>query len=183
MPATMTAAVVAAPDDERGTVVLLHPTSPPGAEQVALGRPRPMLEFIFDSARAVSELIFTGTLTRYPDIAWVFTHGGGALPLVAERMEHFRTLLFGEDPSAPSVQQQVSRLWFDIAGTPFPRQVPVLIDAFGPDRLLYGSDYCWTPQAGVGYQIASVAAARLAGIDDVRALTTRNARRLLKEGS
>ncbi len=69
--------------NRRRATVFVHPTSPPCAEATALGRPRPMLEFIFDTTRAVSALVFTGTLVRYPDIEWVFTHGGGALPLLA----------------------------------------------------------------------------------------------------
>ena len=70
--------------NRRRAVVFVHPTSPPCAETTALGRPRPMLEFIFDTTRAVSHLVFTGMLLRYPDIEWVFTHGGGALPLLAD---------------------------------------------------------------------------------------------------
>jgi hypothetical protein len=76
--------------DRRGTVVFVHPTSPPHADTLALGRPRPMLEFIFDSTRSASDLIFTGMLLRHPNIAWLFTHCGGALPLVTGRMELFR---------------------------------------------------------------------------------------------
>ena len=165
--------------NRRRAVVFVHPTSPLCAAQISLGRPRPMLEFRFESTRAVSDLIFTGTLARYPDISWVFTHGGGALPLLAERMELFRTMLFGGNYDEPSVQQQVARLWFDMAGTPFPRQVPALIDAFGADRLLYGSDYCWTPAAGVSQQIATIDTAVQPDIDTWRALTARNAARLL----
>jgi predicted TIM-barrel fold metal-dependent hydrolase len=52
--------------NRRRAVVFVHPTSPPCAETTALGRPRPMLEFIFDTTRAVSDLVFTGTLVRYP---------------------------------------------------------------------------------------------------------------------
>ena len=48
----------------RRATVLVHPTSPPCWQQTALGRPRPMIEFIFDTARAVTDLILTGTLTR-----------------------------------------------------------------------------------------------------------------------
>lgn len=169
--------------NRRHAVVFVHPTSPQCAEQVSLGRPRPMLEFIFDSTRTVSDLVFTGTLTRYPDIEWVLTHGGGTLPLLAERMEMFRAVLFGGDQDAPSVQQQVARLWFDIAGTPFPRQVPALVDAFGADRLLYGSDYCWTPAAGVSQQISSIENAAPPDGDTWRALTTRNAARILRRGT
>ena len=164
--------------NRRRAVVFVHPTSPPGAQHVSLGRPRPMLEFIFDSTRTASDLVFTGTLDRYPDIEWVFTHSAGALPLLIDRMEMFQTGPFGVTEEQPGVQQQVTRLWFDLAGTPFPRQVPALVDAFGSDRLLYGSDYCWTPASGAGQQIAFLDNAPQPNGDTWRALTTRNAERL-----
>ena len=63
--------------DRRHAVVFVHPTSPPGYAAVSLRRPRPMLEFIFDSTRTISDLVFTGLLGRYPNIQWIFTHGAG----------------------------------------------------------------------------------------------------------
>lgn len=162
--------------DRRGAVVFVHPTSPPCFEAVSMGRPRPMLEFIFDTTRAVSDLVFTGVLTRYPGINWIFTHGGGALPLLADRMEMFRAVM---RPGGATTQEQVAGLWFDMAGTPFPNQIPALVRAFGSERLLYGSDYCWTPAAVTTAQLASVEAADQPAGDTWRALTTRNALRLL----
>ena len=44
----------------RRATVLVHPTSPLCWQQTALGRPRPMIEFIFDTARAVTDLISPG---------------------------------------------------------------------------------------------------------------------------
>lgn len=85
-------------------MVFVHPTSPPSAAQVSLGRPRPMLEFIFDSTGTVSDLVFTGVLTRYPHVSWVFTHGGGTLPLLADRRELFRSALLGHAEDGPTVQ-------------------------------------------------------------------------------
>ena len=164
--------------ERRSAVVFVHPTSPPSYEAVALNRPRPMLEFIFDSTRTVSDLVFAGVLTRYPRIQWIFTHGGGTLPLLADRMELFRTLFQGGDSDDPTVQDQVSSLWFDMAGTPFPNQVPALVKAFGSERLLYGSDYCWTPAGGTAAQVASLDSADQPGDDTWRALTSRNAARL-----
>ncbi len=123
-----------------------------------------MLEFIFDTTRAVSDLVFTGRLQRYPDIPWIFTHGGGALPLLAQRMELFRSVVAADgtagatDPVLP-VPDQVGRLWSDMAGTPFPCQIPALTAAFGSERLLYGSDYCLTPAAGTTAQFDAVDAA------------------------
>ncbi|WP_353947315.1 amidohydrolase family protein [Streptomyces sp. HUAS MG91] len=165
--------------NRRGVLVFVHPTSPRHADELALGRPRPMLEFLFDTARAAGDLLFNGVLARTPDIRWILTHGGGALPLLADRMELFRTHFGGGPADGPTAREQLGALWYDMAGTPFPRQIPALDAAFGTDRLLYGSDYCWTPSSAALEQVASVdAAAQPSGTDTWRDLTTRNARRL-----
>ncbi|WP_405945111.1 amidohydrolase family protein [Streptomyces sp. NBC_00932] len=165
--------------DRRGALVFVHPTSPPHAEELSLGRPRPMLEFLFDTARTASDLLLRGVLTRYPRIRWVLTHGGGALPLLADRMDMFSAVVGGGPKDAPSALEQFGRLWYDMAGTPFPRQIPALEAAFGTEQLLYGSDYCWTPVGGALAQVASVdAAAQPSDTDTWRDLTTRNAHRL-----
>jgi predicted TIM-barrel fold metal-dependent hydrolase len=164
--------------DERRAVVFVHPTSPPHPEAVGLGRPLGMIEYIFDSARTVSDLVFSGTLSRYPDIRWIFTHGGGALPLLADRMYLSRPL-FQSDVSGPRVQDHIRRLWFDLAGSPFPNQVPALVKAFGDEQLLFGSDHCWAPADFVVRHVASMDGAEQPEGETWRTLTTRNAARLL----
>ncbi|MEU4193195.1 amidohydrolase family protein [Kribbella sp. NPDC026611] len=72
----------------RSATVLLHPTSPPQWRQVALDRPRAMLEFPFDTARAVTDLALSGVLARHPDLS-VFPVCGEILPTLAERVDHF----------------------------------------------------------------------------------------------
>ncbi|MEU1123391.1 amidohydrolase family protein [Streptomyces sp. NPDC005899] len=165
--------------DRRGALVFVHPTSPPHADELALGRPRPTLEFLFDTARTASDLLLRGVLTRHPRIRWVLTHGGGALPLLADRIDMFSAVFRDSSTDAPSALEQFGRLWYDMAGTPFPRQIPALDAAFGTERLLYGSDYCWTPAEGALAQVASVdSAAQPSATDTWRDLTTRNAGRL-----
>ncbi|MET7508467.1 amidohydrolase family protein [Streptomyces albidoflavus] len=165
--------------DRRGALVFVHPTSPRCHEAVSAGRPRPMLEFLFDSTRTAADLVLQGVFTRHRAIRWVFTHGAGTLPLLADRIELFRTAFHDSGPATPPVPEQLRGLWFDMAGTPFPRQIPALDAAFGTGRLLYGSDYCWTPAAAATAQIATVDTAPRPGGDTWRALTTRNALRLL----
>jgi 6-methylsalicylate decarboxylase len=58
--------------------------------------------------------------------------------------------------------------------------VPAAVAAFGTGRLVYGSDYCWTPAHGVDAQLASIDQAPQPANDTWRALTTRNATRLLR---
>lgn len=163
--------------DRRGGTVFVHPVSPPNWQPVALNRPRPMLEYIFDSARAASNLVLNEVLTHYSNINWIFSHSGGALSVLTERIQLFRDMLMGSD-AGPAVSAQLGELWYDIAGTPFPTAVPTLVGAFGDQRLLYGSDYCWTPAPGVMAQVASIDAAPPPEGADWRTLTTRNAERL-----
>ncbi|ALL79592.1 amidohydrolase (plasmid) [Pseudonocardia sp. EC080610-09] len=164
--------------DSRGAVVFVHPTSPPHATALTAGRPRPMLEFVFDTARTYTDLVLSGTLARFPRIRWVATHGGGALPLLADRIELFR-IAFGTGEGDP-VAAQLQALWFDTAGTPFPHQVPTLERTLGVERLVYGSDFCWTPAPAVHAQVASLDSAPPAADGrSWRELTTANARRLL----
>ncbi|ROQ16629.1 MULTISPECIES: amidohydrolase family protein [unclassified Curtobacterium] len=165
--------------DARGAAVFVHPTSPVGWEHTALGRPRPMLEFMFDSTRSIVDLVFAGVLDRYPDVRVIVPHSGATLPVLSDRIALFQQL-FGATAGTMPWKDAMRRLWFDTAGTPFPLDVPVLAEVAGTDRLLYGSDSCWTPTQGVDAQIAA--------LDDAepphdatswRELTTRNARRLL----
>lgn len=165
--------------DRRAATVFVHPVSPPNWQPVSLGRPRPMLEYIFDSARAASDLLLAGALARYPGINWVFSHSGGALPVLVERLQLFADSWLGGGDAVPAVAEQLGALWYDLAGTPFPNAAPALVRAFGDRRVLYGSDYCWTPAAAVLAQVASIDTAPQPAGDSWRALTTRNAERLL----
>jgi len=164
----------------RQAVVFLHPTSPVCWEHSALGRPRPMVEFIFDTARTVTDLLFAGTLDRHPGLKVVVPHCGGALPVLADRINGFMKLFMPAGTPAPDAVAQLRRLYFDLAGPAFPRQVPALLNLADPGHLLYGSDYCWTPAPAAEAHAASFDTAPdpVEGTD-WRTLTTSNARTLL----
>ncbi|WP_030868031.1 amidohydrolase family protein [Streptomyces sp. NRRL S-37] len=164
----------------RRAVVFLHPTSPVCWERSALGRPRPMIEFIFDTARTVTDLLMAGTLDRHRDLTVIVPHCGGALPVLADRIDGFMRMFMPEGTAVPGAVEQLRRLHYDLAGPALPRQLPALLNLVGSDRLLYGSDHCWTPAAGVEAHVAGLDAAPAPdGAGSWRALTTANARRIL----
>jgi predicted TIM-barrel fold metal-dependent hydrolase len=99
--------------------------------------------------------------------------------VLVERLQLFGELWLGSAGDGPSIADQLGNLWYDLAGTPFPNAAPALVRAFGHQRVLYGSDYCWTPAPAVTAQIASIDNAPQPERDTWRALTTRNAERLL----
>lgn len=80
--------------DRRAAAVFIHPTIFTGSEiPVArnAGSPVPtlpgfMLEFVFDTTRAVANLVLSGTLKKYPHVRIILSHAGGTVPFVAEKM-------------------------------------------------------------------------------------------------
>lgn len=133
--------------DARAAVVTLHPTSPPGWEQTALGRPRPMIEFLFDTTRCVVDLALSGTLTRYPKIRWIIPHAGAVLPALAHRIAGM-SMMTGTPVDLPGL---LGSLHYDLAGSPLPVALDGLLAVAGPGRLLYGSDFPFTPAPAVAY--------------------------------
>lgn len=124
---------------------------PINAAPLAVKYPSPMFEFLFDSTRAVLNLFFSGTIARYPDIQYIIPHAGAALPPLIERNTRFNEIL-GLDVTVTSqvIRDTFARQFsFDLAGLPFPDQIHGLLRFVDPSRLLYGSDYPFTPGKAV----------------------------------
>lgn len=146
--------------DRRRAILFVHPTAPPNAGLVSLGRPEPMIEYLFDSARSFIDLIFAGVLLRYPEVRFIATHSGGVLPLLTERAERFRgsSVGYGDGRPEESVRVQLSRLWFDCAVLPLPSGLPTLASIVGTERLVLGTDFCFARQPSVRAMMAELAA-------------------------
>ena len=161
--------------DRRGGILFIHPTSPACFEATSLGRPRPMIEFMFDTARAVTDLIVAGVPDRFPRMPIIVPHGGGVLPMLVDRIQGFLSIFGDPDQPRPDVHGALAGMYFDLAGDPFPRVIPSLLTLVDRSHVLYGTDYCWTPAPGVAKRLAIIEC----DSPDWRASTTRAARALL----
>lgn len=127
------------------STLFIHPTTPYEAGHLAFGYPQPMLEFIFDTTRSVTNLILSGTLEKFPNMRVIVPHAGAALPILANRVDLLLPLLGQGGATPPSVKQALRRLDFDLAGAPAPELLSALLMVADPDRIHYGSDYPFTP--------------------------------------
>jgi predicted TIM-barrel fold metal-dependent hydrolase len=160
--------------NDRAALVTIHPRSPCGWEQVSFGRSRPMVEFLFDTTRAVVNLSLNGVLTRYPAIRWVVPHTGAALPVMADRVARIAPLTSppSDGQAPPDVLGDLARLYYDLAGVPLPRALPALLNLVPASQVVYGSDYPFTPAP----MVAALAEA-IAGTDALDAATRSGALR------
>lgn len=163
----------------RGAAMLIHPTSPACYEQVAFGRPAPMIEFYFDTTRAVVNLIFPRTLDRYPDINIIVPHAGATLSALIPRLAMFADLgiISPRPPDGAAVLDELKRLYFDLAGSGHPALVTALTNWVPTSQILFGSDYPFTPETSIARYLENFECLGLS-TEDVCAIEYRNALRL-----
>lgn len=149
--------------DARAAVVTIHPVSPCGWEGVAFGRPRPLVEFLFDTTRAVVNLALSGTLDRFPAIRWVVPHSGAALSVLADRVSRVYPVIKAPEVPDVDVLAALRRLHFDLAGVPLPRSLAALLKLVDGDRIVYGSDYPFTAAPMVRELAIDIAATDVLG--------------------
>jgi aminocarboxymuconate-semialdehyde decarboxylase len=100
------------------------------------------LGFLYEETLAVATLVLGGVLDRFPTLDVCMSHGGGATSWLAERIEHAaRTRPWGPDGLAgeAAVAERLARIWWD-AHVGGPRALAALLAAFGPDRLVAGTN-------------------------------------------
>ena len=103
--------------NRRGAVVFIHPTEPPGNAQLTFGYPAPMVEYPAETTRAIVNLLDMETITRFPKIRWIASHGGGTLPMLMTRLEKLFPWKRNMDPEATRARlaKQIASIYWDMA--------------------------------------------------------------------
>jgi predicted TIM-barrel fold metal-dependent hydrolase len=107
-----------------------------------------LLEFPFDSTRAIASLLYNGAFTRWPQIRWIFSHGGGALPAV-----HSRLIAPARIPGDPRFPQgamaELRKLYYDLASVTNAPTFAALQALVPPTQLLLGTDFPLGPPTAI----------------------------------
>jgi predicted TIM-barrel fold metal-dependent hydrolase len=113
---------------------------------------------------------------RYPDIKIIVPHLGGLIPMLLNRMDNQVAALHRDLPEKPSVTAR--RFWYDTVSHGSRAALRCACEAFGPERLVTGSDYP-VLLAFESYN-RTFSYIREAGLDDdaVEQILTRTARSL-----
>jgi 6-methylsalicylate decarboxylase len=127
--------------DRRKAVVFIHPAAPGCCARLVPGIPAPTVEFMFDVTRCITSLLFRGTFTRYPNIRFIFTHDGAALPMLADRITRNATVVKGAGfTSQEAAMAVLQRLYYDVT-TSTSRPSLSGFRAFAPvSQMLFGTD-------------------------------------------
>jgi predicted TIM-barrel fold metal-dependent hydrolase len=122
----------------RKAIVFVHPTHCEAPAETNLGAPPFVVEYVFDTTRAIVNLIFTGTLQRCPDIRVIVAHGGGAAPFLAQRISMLETHRHAK--KVTGVISTMRSFYYEIASTTAAYALRSLQELAGATRILWGSD-------------------------------------------
>ena len=131
-----------------------------------------------DSTVAVSDLIFSGVLARYPKLKFVVAHGGGYIAHYWARMDHAwrarpdcRTMI-KKPPSSYLEKFYFDTITFD------PMMLEHLIKRYGADHVVLGTDYPY--DMGEENPLGLIAQVKKLSAADRALIQGGNAARLLK---
>jgi predicted TIM-barrel fold metal-dependent hydrolase len=130
--------------NRRKAVVFEHPTTPLCCRTLLPDVAPLVAEMTHDTTRAITNLLFTGTFSRFKDIKFIFSHAGGNVAMAYGRMLQYGPKDIAE--KAPNgIEYEFRRLYYDIAGTAFKPAIAALTSLVPMTQLLLGSDNPYVP--------------------------------------
>ena len=122
--------------------IFVHPLHPTGMEKL-VGPPvlEQVVAFPCETALAAASLLTGGIVERYPRLRIALSHGGGAFGQVLPRLQHAWSLAPGLQRAMKSSPAELARMLFYDTLVYDPLTLRFLIDRFGVDQVIVGTDY------------------------------------------
>lgn len=131
--------------DRRNGIVFTHPTDAPCCPNPVPQMSETVVEFGADTTRTIGSLVFSGASTKYPNIRFIFSHGGGTMPFVIDRF-----LDQGREPKSAAllphgVEYELRRFFYDTAFASSPSAMAALLKLVPPSQVVIGTDFPYKP--------------------------------------
>jgi predicted TIM-barrel fold metal-dependent hydrolase len=125
--------------NRRKAVVFFHPVVGKCCRNLIPGIADTVLEFDFDTTRAVTSLLANGTLSRFPDIRFIINHSGAAVPVLAGRIKD--RIADHAERYPKGVLFELQKLHYEVAHATYPWPLAALTNFVPTTQILFGSDY------------------------------------------
>lgn len=128
--------------NRRKAILYTHPTLANCCRNLIADVPPTVIEFGTDTSRTITDIVFSGTAARCPDLRFIFSHAGGTLPFLTERLMKMPVL----DPKLAArvprgVMHELQRFHYDTAWSAHPMALASLMQLVPVSQVLFGSDY------------------------------------------
>ncbi len=131
--------------NRRRAIVYVHPATPGCCTKLMPHVPPFLTEFIQETNRAITSLMYSGSLSRYPDIRFIFSHAGGGIPVLAGRIAQLGSAPHLAAKVPEGVETLLKRQYFEIANSANAPAIAALTSIIPPTNIMFGSDFPLVP--------------------------------------
>lgn len=136
--------------NRRKAVTFIHPYTPKCCRHTIIAG-EASVERDFDTTRAVTQLLYSGTLAHFPDIRYIINHSGADVPVMAGRIKDrvpgastygAKMPTDGKTPNTPNgVFYELQKLYYECAHAAYPAAMAALMKFAPPSQYLFGTDF------------------------------------------
>src|SRR5882757_10933919 len=165
--------------NRRGATLFVHPSITKAGQTLLNGLDPSVLEFMFDTTRMIANMVATGAKQRFSNIKIISTHGGGAIPFLANRIQTLQHS-FGVGPgrlelSFEEVREGIASFYYDLTAATSEAQLAAILKLVPVSQLLMGLDFPFMPKSTFAPAIADVERYRAFDETDLQSLSYGNA--------
>jgi len=131
----------------KSAVVDVHPCMPAALPGDAVkDMPIPIMDFLMDTTRAFTNMVWEDKFIQYPNITWIWPHGASFMTILSDRFASF-AMQAKKNGSKRKMDYfgAMKNCYFDTAGFSTPKQIHDMKIDIPTDHFLYGSDCPYTP--------------------------------------
>jgi 6-methylsalicylate decarboxylase len=134
--------------NRRKAVVYTHPTVAGCCRGILPIMNRAVVEFQTDTSRAIGSVLFTGTAARFPDMRFIWSHGGGTMPFLYERYIRTPQLNPNVQQNVPNgVDHELKKFYYDVAQVAHPAALASLVRVVPNSHIVFGTDFPYRTSA------------------------------------
>jgi predicted TIM-barrel fold metal-dependent hydrolase len=137
-----------------------------------------VIEYGTDTTRAIMSLVVINANDLYPNIRFTFSHAGGTMPFLIERILGRKNLASLTDPTRPNARlQQLRQFYYDTANANNVVALTALTKVVGVSQILFGTDFPY--EGTVAEQASDLKESNAFTAGELQAVCIDNAQRLL----
>ena len=128
--------------NRRKAIVYTHPFRNDCCRNLVPDVFEPIIELGTDTTRTIASLVFSGTAAKFPDIKFIFSHGGGTLPFLVQRFLFLPTVRKELQARIPEgVMHYLKRFYYDTASASTIYPLSSLMKLVSSSQVLFGTDF------------------------------------------
>ena len=134
--------------DRRKAILYTHPSVANCCRNLLPDVHYSVVELATDTTRAIASLVFSGATSRFPNIRFIFSHAGGTMPFIYQRLTAYpfleKALGLHKDIEAKvpgGVMKALQSLYYDTAQAAHPMAMEPLAKLVSAKQILFGTDF------------------------------------------